>query len=1289
MTDYTSWPLVTRWLATAVSAFLFAHPATAQAPITIEPTYVSVVDGLAAPNVQDVMQDSYGLIWIATTNGIQLYDGYKFQSFKNVSGKPNSLLNNNAWDLMEDNDHNIWVGHDLGVSRYDRTKNEFINYRFSNAFNIPAGGNFGRAFDLHQDATGQIWAATTNMQIIMFDADSNKWEFAPYDETERKQEAGHYGLSLIITEGQSGLWAGSGVSGLLHKATGENTFKSVPANILGFDFTKESTIITSLYADSANTVWITTRTGVYRYYPQLQQLKILREYTEAMYDGWNQWNSIQRDSKGAIWVANNFRGILKIDPNTNTIEDVQVAGRVKMKGRGWNFTVTDFTIDRGGIFWFGTRELGILKYDPARKPFTFYAHDPTNPKSISPNGVFGLMASKTKPGFVYVGSRTEGFSILDPKTQTFEKHTYKAVDDAFNGSVRAFLEESNGALWLGTWGDGIIQLDPKLQEVRRFKNNEEDEEALSNNQIRVLRKDPQGRIWAGTNFGLNIIDPATGTIDHVAAIGTRTYDRKLTTLLSSMLADSKATAIIDKVVDNQHITIPITIPAAGKYILVTVGEGDLESMADYGWITTSTNDTIWNGVDYDKTLNVGGAAKNRIEVGFIEMAAGTYTLHYRSDDSHSFGKWNEPAPTLLTLYGVALFKPANDAQVKEIESMMVPKPEWITIGSNISDIEFQDKYAWVGNMGNVGGLNRIDLTSTAVEHFLNDPNNPNSLSGNNITSLFIDRHGILWITTNEGLNRFDPKTKTFTRFGETDGLPTNLTEGIVEGDDGQLWIATQNGISQLISNESMGKVTFINYQSVDGLGGDVFLPQACDRATDGRFYFGGDHGLTTFSEVTPNATPPSIVISNILVANQSVLSNESTVKINGSLLNASQLNLSFDQNNLSFEFAALHYTNSKRNQYAHKLEGYDKDWVYDNRNFASYTNLDPGTYAFIVRASNANGVWNVQGRSIVIVIQPPWWKTWWAYSLYLVILGFGIFFIDRFMRARIKRIERERSREKELAQAQEIEKAYNNLKATQNQLIHSEKMASLGELTAGIAHEIQNPLNFVNNFSEVNKELLQELTEEIDKGNYSEANAIAKSLVDNEEKIIFHGKRADSIVKGMLQHSRTSSGVKEATDINALADEYLRLAYHGLRAKDKTFNAAMKTDLDPHIGKVNVVPQDLGRVILNLITNGFYAVTEKRKAAQNGYEPTVIVSTRKSGDKVQITVRDNGNGIPTNIIDKIFQPFFTTKPSGHGTGLGLSMSYDIVTKVHGGKIDVETSPGEGTSFILTIPNLTA
>ncbi len=304
----------------------------------------------------------------------------------------------------------------------------------------------------------------------------------------------------------------------------------------------------------------------------------------------------------------------------------------------------------------------------------------------------------------------------------------------------------------------------------------------------------------------------------------------------------------------------------------------------------------------------------------------------------------------------------------------------------------------------------------------------------------------------------------------------------------------------------------------------------------------------------------------------------------------------------------------------------------------------------------------------------------------------------RLRNAELANLYEEIKQQKEEIETQKtnIEQTLVELKAAQAQLIQSEKMASLGELTAGIAHEIQNPLNFVNNFSEVNIELAAELNEELNKTGIlsSDKNIleeIVNSIIQNHEKILNHGKRADSIVKNMLQHSRRNAGQKEPHDINALADEYLRLSYHGLRAKDTSFNATLKTDFDQSIGKINMVPQDIGRVLLNIFNNAFYSVNEKKKqrienssTAQEVYEPAILVSTKKLGDKIQIIIKDNGNGIPQNVLDKIFQPFFTTKPTGQGTGLGLSLSYDII-KEHGGELTVTTQEGVGAEFIIQLP----
>lgn len=336
------------------------------------------------------------------------------------------------------------------------------------------------------------------------------------------------------------------------------------------------------------------------------------------------------------------------------------------------------------------------------------------------------------------------------------------------------------------------------------------------------------------------------------------------------------------------------------------------------------------------------------------------------------------------------------------------------------------------------------------------------------------------------------------------------------------------------------------------------------------------------------------------------------------------------------------------------------------------------------------------------------WHEWMdAANTFAVIWGIGTVLVTRKQRkelakARAKALEEEQNnkvitamkaqlevqvaeRTQQLTkQKEELENTLNELKATQSQLIQSEKMASLGELTAGIAHEIQNPLNFVNNFSEVSNELIDEMKSELTTGNNEIAIEIAEDVKQNLEKILHHGKRADAIVKGMLQHSRTSSGQKELTDINALADEYLRLAYHGLRAKDKSFNADMKTGFDESIDKINIVAQDVGRVILNLITNAFYAVKDAKSSKGENFEPTVWVTTKKENGIIRISVKDNGTGIPEKVKDKIFQPFFTTKPTGEGTGLGLSLSYDII-KAHNGEIKVESKEGEGTLFTVLIP----
>lgn len=583
-------------------------------------------------------------------------------------------------------------------------------------------------------------------------------------------------------------------------------------------------------------------------------------------------------------------------------------------------------------------------------------------------------------------------------------------------------------------------------------------------------------------------------------------------------------------------------------------------------------------------------------------------------------------------------------------------------------VQDTDNSMWVGSVQ--GGLNRLNTVTGKFKHYL---------TGITVNSIHKDASAKIWISTDLGLYLYNRDNDTFFLVKEvSENLQGERILAVSEDNKNNLWIVSNITIYCL--NENTRNV--IRFDEDNGIDKDILLGNVI-KLQNGHMLFSTRIG---YYEIDPEKLVIPLAVPKIHFKSISI--NGELLKSGGEILKEplsviKELKLSHDQNVFSIDFDAIDYGEPREKMVYYMLDGYDNEWRrLSAANQVYFFNIPPGKYKFLVKAANTNnGVWVEE--SISITISPPWWSTIWAYVLYAVAFAATVYAVHRLQKDRLVKIEREKAKERELVQAREIERAYSSLKETQAQLIQSEKMASLGELTAGIAHEIQNPLNFVNNFSEVNKELLDELKTEIENGNLEGIKAIANDVISNEEKISHHGKRADAIVKGMLQHSRSSSGQKEPTDINALCEEYLRLAYHGLRAKDKSFNALMKTDFDTTIKTINIIPQDIGRVMLNLVNNAFHAVAEKKRYQPDNYEPTVSVATSRSGDKVLISVKDNGNGISQAILDKVFQPFFTTKPTGQGTGLGLSISYDIV-KAHGGELSVKTREGEGSEFTISL-----
>lgn len=1240
---------------------------------------ISISNGLASQQVMAIKQDRFGLLWFGTSNGLQRFDGYNWKTYRNIIGNPNSIQNNIIYDIEEDSLQNLWLGNHLGITYFDRAKNTFKNYNLDYTFQAVG---IGRTIQVLQDSQGRVWAANLGMGILQFNPETDVWETAAYANINGKP-AIHSSLSVFVYEDKKGgIWGGSTVYGLMHLPKGASEF-----SVVKFDsentFNSGENSISEIYEDKDGIFWITSLQGVYKYDVLKNSLREIISYEVGHEDIATYLNSILEDPDGNIWILNNFRGVLKFEGNSDQYTEVLIPGNRKMNSGNWTHRFTEMIIDRSGIFWFGSYSNGLFKYDPVNQPFKYYGHDPKNPKSLSSGGTFGIFASQINPGKVFIGTRGNGLNIFNESDESVEKVNFSSSNDMFGGSARSIYEQADGTLWVGTWGDGLIKMDSSYQVLNRYKRNPDGlNQGLPNDQVRVIREDKQGNIWIGTNGGLTVLNPNTESFTQIISQHNQTYSDEILKQIKTWLENGQEIASIKQVSQSEELTQGFEITEKGSYYLVTVGEGDAASMADFGWLENSSGETIIGMETMDNSLWAGGAVKNRMLIAPMELNPGSYSLRYTSDDSHHFDSWNSPEPTFSSLYGIAIFK-----QDEEIESQSTivnvneQNSEIIIQDANITDIEIGEKYIWVASSN--AGVTRIDPETNAVKYYESDPLDPTTLSNIQVYDV-LEFNGQLWMATYGGINILDIDSDEINYYTEQDGLPSNFIETVLPGENGEMWFSTQNGLIQMIRSEVLDKVTFINYNEDDGIGGESFISLGAAKTPDGNFYFGGDHGITTFSMVATNKTPPSVIISNLLLSNLSVYDMGENSPLEVDLLSTDAIELKFDQNDLSFEFAALHYANPSKNQYAHMLEGLDQGWIYDNRNFAAYTNLEPGTYTFKAIASNAYGIWNEEGKRLQITILPPWWKTWWAYLIYLALVIGIILAVFAIFRRRIQLREQEKNRLKELAHAKEIEKAYADLKATQAQLIQSEKMASLGELTAGIAHEIQNPLNFVNNFSELSTELLDELNEEVEKGDLSEVKSISEDLKQNLLKINHHGRRAGLIVRGMLEHSRSSTGEKKLTNLNALVDEFLRLSYHGLRAKDKSFNSKFTIDQDSTIPKVQVAAQDIGRVILNLVNNAFYAVNEKTKTAGEDYQPEVIVSTKKTESGIEISVADNGSGIPDSIKEKIFQPFFTTKPTGSGTGLGLSLSYDIV-KAHGGEIKIDSEEGKGTTFIIQLP----
>jgi signal transduction histidine kinase/ligand-binding sensor domain-containing protein len=1112
-------------------------------------TQYTVKDGLPGMQVNDVMIDKLGYVWVGTINGLARYDGYEFKRFYDNPNDSTSIRGLPVSSLFEDRQRQIWAATDPSfLNAYNTDSKTFKQYEFSHLIRHPANVEVD-IVSMCDDNNGRMY----------FGADT------------------YYGDPIS--------------SALLFKDEKDNILKRFPA------------------PDSLN----------------IQNV-----------------HRITKDKTGNIWLISNS-GIFKIDTK-GTLSRISLMDSEFKSNKDFP---CDLQFDKEGHMWIITQRSRLYDLNVFTNTFKIWF------PYTQPSKEFNFLPGKIiidKDDNIWMGTNY-GIQFFDRKTRTFSRFNNGIKKELEHTSVVDLCLDSFGTLWVGSHANGLIKYEDKPL-LKSYSYNPADKRSLTAGWANFICEASDGKIWITTGFsnrsGINLLDTRTGFIEQIP----------FTSFFNGI---NGLSAFWEN--------------APGEFYL-----GIFKGLYSFSVLTHKLKRVTLAGIP---------------DTSFI-----TYDLK----DS----KGNEWICTYQGLYRKAKeaqeFKKYDLSQIKDANAV-----------SDEITLVYESKRHGLWILTN-NGLFLYNYSTDKIERHGYDKREGDVFATQDINSFYEDPQGIAWVGPwNGGLSKYNVQTKKIKTYTRDDGLPSMSVQAILADEkNNSLWLSTFEGLSRFDYTTEQ----FINFSAEDGIQSQQFADASFLKTSTGLFAFGGSNGITIFNpdDVTKKSIPPRVFLTDLKLFNKSIIPGEKSI-LKKPINETERVTLAHDQNNISLDFLAIHYSNPAKNRYSYKLENYDNDW-HDAGDLHEvfYPNLPPGNYTFRVKAANDKGVWNEEGATLKIIINQPWWKTNWAYGVYTVLFIAFSFAANRYLRQRLIRKERQRNQVRELEQAKEIEKAYRNLKqthealkTTQAQLIQQEKMASLGELTAGIAHEIQNPLNFVNNFSEVSDELLDEMKTELVTGNQQQATEIADDIKQNLEKIIYHGKRADAIVKGMLQHSRASSGQKELTDINNLADEYLRLSYHGMRARDKSFNAEFKTDFDEAIGKINIVPQDIGRVILNVINNAFYAVNEKKKNGplalpinrdrlkggkdrlQNEYAPLITVRTKLipplegKREAVEIKVVDNGNGISQNIIDKIFQPFFTTKPTGQGTGLGLSLSYDII-KAHGGEIKVKTEEGEGTQFIIQLPS---
>lgn len=959
---------------------------------------ISIPEGLSNSEVRSIFQDSNGFLWISTSDGLNRYDGNSMKVFKNDPNDTTSLPNNNCEAITEDRDGFLWVSV-LGnvIARFNPKNESFKKYPIDK-------GSESSVSDFYSalcDSKGNIWFGATFHGIQKFNKAKDKFEQVPLDTSNDNVQ---WGNAFAVTELKNGniLVAdyGSGIKIYNQKL---NAFQPY---YLKTNFSPNE--IETIYEDNYGNIWFGGRDKLIKYSPVYYTTedyfpsKLITNATS-----FDLVTGITQDNEGYLWAGIYSQSLYRLNIKTKEIKAIDY--KSTSSDNSQQEILSTIYKDKYGVIWIGTYYNGLIKYDPLREPFSYTKLKSIEDTNTGANFVTSIAGSQHSSEIV-IGTSSGGlysYNLENNKSShlKIKFSTSSLLNKSIN--IQSLVTDSEDNKWFSYNNLGLHKID-KSNNLSYIKSPNEKKTSTYN--INWMKIDLSGNIWFTSENGFEKYNPVLKEFSLLPTLMTKSMSENLKQKISSIPTTREPIASILKVGEASNLEKKFTLAKNQKVIVICLGEGRItqgnDGTFDKGSLLTGDGKLVWAMNDMSKTFNGGGGFKNRLAFKCLELKKGDYKITYSSDVGNSYGNWNVLAPPDSDWYGIQVlniddseYRNINEQSEKEINSVKYMPME---IGTCI---EFSKRFynvIWLGSRYH--SFFKYDLSTGNFKQYNFD--SKNKFSPNNaISYIFEDREGIVWIATLSNLIRFDPEKEKIEKYDQKDGLPSNLINSVVEDLQGNLWINTSGGLSKLNKNAPKDKWNFVNYDTRDGLAG-FSTSKANWISKDGEILLGSNDGVISFYPGKINETKPDIVIEDIKVSEVSLKSDSSSVTPEHDLMKLDELNLSYEQNNLSFEFASIHFSRPEKNKIIYKLEGFNNHWISTERNFASFTNLEPGEYIFRVKGSNGDGIWNDRGKSIHIVIFPPWWRTTAAYLGYFFFFAGIVFTFDRIQRRRILSKER-------------------------------------------------------------------------------------------------------------------------------------------------------------------------------------------------------------------------------------------------------------------------------------------